>query len=141
MSVSFPNYSDTVLHLAVTNVGNYIEPTNRTFRIMSSIKNNSLLLPNMLAEVSITDMKVQKGLVIPSKAILKDENNQDFVFVAQSSHNEEGVYTVKKVNVTVLEKYEGKSLIEGNSKLKAKQQIVVEGAKGISEDSKVRIKR
>jgi RND family efflux transporter MFP subunit len=140
IEVSFPNYSDTVLHLAVTNVGNYIEPTNRTFRIMSSVKNNKMLLPNMLAEVSITDMKVDKGIVIPTKAILKDENNEDFVFVAEPSAKEEGCYTVKKVNIKVLEKYEGKALIKTGSSLKVNQQIVVEGARGISEESIVRTK-
>lgn len=139
IDVSFPNYSDTVLHLAITNVGNYIEPTNRTFRIMSSIKNNKLLLPNMLAEVSITDLKVEKGIVISSKAILKDENNKDFVFVAEPSKDKEGSYSLKKVNIEVVEKYDGQALIKGSS-LKPGQQIVVEGAKGISEENTVRIK-
>lgn len=139
IDVSFPNYSDTVLHLAITNVGNYIEPTNRTFRIMSSIKNNKLLLPNMLAEVSITDLKVEKGIVISSKAILKDENNKDFVFVAEPSKDKKGSYSLKKVNIEVVEKYDGQALIKGSS-LKPGQQIVVEGAKGISEENTVRIK-
>lgn len=133
--VSFPNYMDTAIHLKVTNVGNYIEPTNRTFRIMSSIKNNSFLLPNMLAEVAITDMEVANGIVIPSKGILKDQNNLDFVFVATKKGKN---YEISKVNVVVLKKYKGESLIKEG--LEENQLVVSEGARGISEGDVVRDK-
>ena len=131
--VSFPNYMDTAIYLQVTNVGNYIEPTNRTFRIMSTIKNNSFLLPNMLAEVAITDFEVENGLVIPSKSILKDRDNKDFVFVAKKS---EGNYKITKVNVIVIKKYNGESLIKEG--LKENQLVVVEGARGVAEGDVVR---
>ena len=131
--VSFPNYMDTAIYLQITNVGNYIEPTNRTFRIMSTIKNNSFLLPNMLAEVAITDFEVENGLVIPSKSILKDRDNKDFVFVAKKS---EGNYKITKVNVIVIKKYNGESLIKEG--LKENQLVVVEGARGVAEGDVVR---
>lgn len=137
--VSFPNYKDTVLDLKVTNVGNYIEPTNRTFRIMSTVKNNKMLLPNMLAEVSITDMSVDNGLVISSKAILKDQDNSDFVYVA--TPNDKDGYTVRKVTVKVIEKFEGKALIDPSSELKEGQSIVLEGAKGIIDGDDVVTKK
>lgn len=140
IKVSFPNYKDTTMHLTVTNVGNYIEPTNRTFRIISSIKNNKLLLPNMLAEVRITDMHVDKGIVIASKAILKDENNKDFVFVAEPNKKKKGTYSVSIVFVKVVEKFDGKALIDGSTTLKKGQFIVVEGAKGIDKNTIVRDK-
>ncbi|HIP32092.1 MAG TPA: efflux RND transporter periplasmic adaptor subunit [Crocinitomicaceae bacterium] len=133
--VSFPNYMDTSILLKVTNVGNYIEPTNRTFRIMSSIKNNSFLLPNMLAELAITDMEIENGIVIPSKGILKDQDNLDFVFVATKKGNN---YEITKVNVVVLKKYRGESLIKEG--LKESQLIVSEGARGVSEGDIVRNK-
>lgn len=133
--VSFPNYMDTSITLKVTNVGNYIEPTNRTFRIMSTIKNNSFLLPNMLAEVAITDVDVESGIVIPSKSILKDQDNKDFVYVAKASKNN---YIVTKTNVQVLNKYKGESLIE--SGLEVGQFVVTGGARGISEGDIVRNK-
>lgn len=133
--VSFPNYMDTSITLNVTNVGNYIEPTNRTFRIMSTIKNNTFLLPNMLAEVAITDLEVEKGIVIPSKSILKDQNNNDFVYVAKANKNN---YMVSKKNVQVLNKYRGESLIEKG--LEEGQFIVSEGARGISDGDIVRNK-
>ncbi len=137
IKVSFPNYSDTVLNLTVTNVGNYIEPTNRTFRIMSSIKGNKQLLPNMLAEVSITDMKVDNGIVISSKAIMKDQDNKDFIFIAEK--NGDG-FSVKKKIIKVIEKFEGRALVDAQSGLKEGQMVIVEGAKGVDEGDTVRNK-
>jgi len=141
--VSFPNYSDTTIDLHVTNVGNYIEPTNRTFRIMSTIKNNKYFLPNMLAEVNVTDMAVENGLVIPSVSILKDQKSNDFVFIAKPYTGEDGVknlYLVTKKIIEVIEKYEGAALIDPVSGLKKGEFVVVGGAKGISDGNIVRIK-
>ena len=134
--VSFPNFKDTTIELLVSNVGNYIEPTNRTFRIMANIKKNSLLLPNMLAEVRITDMNVKDGIVIPSKSILKDQDNHDFIYVARNGKN--GEYKVSKVNITVIEKYNGEALIKSSKDLTIGEMVVIEGAKGITDGDIVR---
>lgn len=140
IKVSFPNYSDTSVNLKINNVGNYIAPTNRTFRIKASIFNNDYFLPNMLAEVSITDMEVKDGLVIPARSILKDQNNNDFVFVA-TPYKKEGkdLYQVKKTLINVIERFEGEALIE-TSEIKDGANIVVEGARGVANNDIVRIK-
>ncbi len=141
--VTFPNYSDTSLTLKVTNVGNYIEPTNRTFRIMANIPNNKLLLPNMLAEVSITDMYVDSGMVVPSKSILKDQDNNDYLFVTSPAgkQNESGqkTFQVTQINVEIIERFEGQALIKTTDKLKAGDRVVVDGARGIADKEYVRI--
>jgi len=153
--VSFPNYTDTTLELKVSNVGNYIEPTNRTFRVMAKVPNNKLLLPNMLAEVSITDMNIAEGMVIPSKSVLKDQNNNDFIFIAREegtstdeksdkkekptkTEKGEKSYKVYKIEVVVIERFEGEALIETTSALKAGDKVVIEGARGIADGNTVR---
>ncbi|MFT5859295.1 MAG: membrane fusion protein (multidrug efflux system) [Flavobacteriaceae bacterium] len=140
IQVSFPNYSDTVMNLEITNVGNYIEAANRTFRVRSKIKNNDFFLPNMLAEVSITDFSVDKGMVIPSVSILKDRANKDFVYVADDIDSTENHYKVRMVYVEVINKFEGEALITTSEKFDETTSIVVEGAKGIANDDIVRIK-
>lgn len=140
INVSFPNYTDTSVTLKVNHVGNYIEPTNRTFRIKASITNNDYFLPNMLAEVAITDLDVANGLVIPSRAVLKDQENNDYVYVA-AKYKKEGdvqLYQVKKVVIDVIEQYQGESLIKPNG-IKEGSTVVVEGARGVSNDEIVRI--
>jgi len=136
MTVTFPNYSDTAILLKVTNVGNYIEPLNRTFRIKSTIENNTFFLPNMLAEINITDLHVDNGTVIPSEAILKDQDNNDYVYII---NKEKGKSVAKKKVIQVIEHYEGKTLIK-DGVLKAGEQVVVKGARGITENTIVTIK-
>jgi len=137
IQVSFPNYMDTTIDLTVTNVGNYIEPVNRTFRIMSTISNNSFLIPNMLAEVSIIDYQRKGAIVIASKSILKDKDNMNYVFVAKKSGEN---YVVEKANIIVLNKYKGASLIKDDNVINAMDLIVLDGARGIAVGDTVRSK-
>jgi len=137
MKVTFPNYLDTIIELKVTNVGNYIEPLNRTFRIMSTVKNNAFLLPNMLAEISITDMAVEDGFVIPSASVLKDQNNNDFIYLIKKA--DKG-YVVSKTPIRVIEKFKGEALIEANENISEGLMVVVEGARGITDEDIVRTK-
>lgn len=136
--VTFPNYADTSIILKITNVGNFIEPTNRTFRIMATLPNNSVFLPNMLAEVSITDMNVPNGTVIPSKSILKDQDNKDFIYIASLVKGKKE-YTVKKVFVDVIGIFDGEALIEPSKDIKKGQKVVTDGARGIADGDQVRI--
>ncbi len=138
IEVTFPNFSDTVLYLKVKTIGNFIEPTNRTFRISAIVKGNKDLLPNMLADISITDFFIEKGLVIPTKCILKSQDNGDFVWVAILSSK--GNYKVKKVPVELLSNQNGFALIKDNSSIKNGTKVIVDGARGITEKDQVRIK-
>jgi RND family efflux transporter MFP subunit len=130
--VTFPNYEGHSVELTITNVGNYIEPTNRTFRIVASVDKNELLLPNMLAEIHITDVSVDNGMVIPSECIQQDQDNNAFVYILDGK-------TVKRVKVIVISSFEGNTLIETNAALKDKQ-VVTKGAKGVVEGPEVRVK-
>ena len=139
MEVSFPNFKDTTVTVKVTNVGNYIEPTNRTFRIQAKLPNNKIFLPNMLAELSITDMKMPNATVVPAISIMKDQNNQDFMYKAKLISP--GKYRIAKIDVEVIEKYDGRANIRVTKGfLKPGDLIVTEGSKGITEQDIVRNK-
>lgn len=140
IEVTFPNFKDTAINLSVTNVGNYIDPTNRTFRIKSTVKNNSLLLPNMLAEIHVTDMKVDNALIVPSTSILKGHDNSDFVYVARPNGKKSNEYSISKVAVKLIEKYNGEAYISCEQKLNAQDFVVTEGSRGITEKDIVRTK-
>lgn len=137
--VRFPNYKDTTLELSVTHVGNYIDPTNRTFRIMANLKNNRVFLPNMLAELEVTDINSPNALVVPSKSILKSQKNEDYIYLAERAKG--GKYLAKRISVELVDKYNGQAHIRvKNSKVKAGQQLIVDGARGISDKDLVRTK-
>lgn len=138
IQVSFPNFNNTILNLKVNTVGNFIEPTNRTFRIAAKVSGNKELLPNMLAELRITDFTVENGLVIPAKSILKSQDNSDYVWVALPSSK--GNFKVQKIAVELIENQDGEALIKDNAAIKKGTKIIVEGARGITEKDQVRIK-
>ncbi len=138
LNVSFPNYEFPDMQVKVTKVANYIEPTNRTFKIRSTVTNNKTLLPNMLAEVKITDLIVEDGLVIPAKSILKSSDNRDFVWLAKKQNN--GNYSVKKVYIELVAKQDKAALIEKNAEIEDGSLLIVDGARGITEKDLVRSK-
>ncbi|MDB3907224.1 efflux RND transporter periplasmic adaptor subunit [Crocinitomicaceae bacterium] len=136
MMVAFPNYGDMTMDLKVETVGNYIEPTNRTFRIKTTVKNNKELLPNMLAEISITDLSVENGIVIPAQAILIDQESNDYVYIVDEKDGEK---MAKKVNIKVIERYQGRALIKEGA-ISPGQTVVVKGARGIGNGTIVQTK-
>lgn len=130
-----PTLDDT-LELTINSIGNYIHPTNRTFRIQADVKENELLLPNMLAELHVTDLKLDSAVIVPATSILKSQKNEDYVFVLKEK---EDAYTVEKVIVRVISKHKGSAAVEVvNGKLKKGDQVVIEGGRGITEADIVR---
>lgn len=136
VEMTFPSLDDTTIISAITTKGNYIDPTNRTFRIQIEIKNNKILLPNQFAEVKVTDFSRKEAIVINSESILQDTRNNNYVYRLISS-DEPGIYGVEKIFITVIKKFEGQACIQGD--LNGGDLLVVKGAKGITDTDLVTI--
>jgi len=138
IQVEIPSLSDTIIPISISQIGNYIHPTNRTFRVQGVLKNNKLLLPNMLARMKISDYTNENALVIPSEAVLRDKDNNSYVYVAVK----EGKNLVaKRFEVDLVETYNGQAEIRISPEgLRAGMTIVVKGAKGLSDNDLLRIK-
>jgi multidrug efflux pump subunit AcrA (membrane-fusion protein) len=79
-------------------------------------------------------------LVISSSAIIKDPENNDFIYVATKKKGNN--YSIRKVIVQVIEKFDGEAYVKVlEGKLKAGDLVVTEGAKGITEKDVVGIKK
>ena len=92
----------------------------------------------MLVEVEITDLKIDSGLVIPSKSILKNQENRDYIWVL--SEKEDNIYSVSQVFIEVITSYNGEALINKSESLKEGMLIIESGARGITKKDVVRIK-
>lgn len=132
----FPSLNDTTIVSVVSNKGNYIDPTNRTFRVQMEVKNNTLLLPNQFVKVNVTDFTRKEAFVVNAEAILQDTDNNNYIYRLTKS-KEEGVFEVEKIFVNVVKKFKGMACIEGN--VAEGDLIVMEGAKGITEADQVKI--
>jgi RND family efflux transporter MFP subunit len=118
----------------VRQIGNFINPNNRSFGIEVSIPNpENLLRPNQVAKLKVIDYTVKNAIVVPSNVIQEDGKGNQFVFVATNSDGKTA--TAKKAMVTI-----GKSsdnVTEILSGLSAKDIIVIEGVNTISEGMKL----
>lgn len=67
----------------VTEVGSAADAASRAFTIKIALPNPRLLIrPGMIAEVTLASNQAKKALVLPTEAILRDPDNQSYVFVA-----------------------------------------------------------
>lgn len=118
----------------VRQVGNFINPNNRTFGIEVSVPNpENLLRPNQVAKLKIIDYVSKDTVVVPTNVIQEDGKGDKYVYVVEGSNGKTG--TAKKVIVSV-----GKSsdnVTEILSGLSANDVIVTEGVNTISEGMKL----
>ena len=75
----FPSIGKNI-QAKINQVGNFINPNNRSFKIRINIENpNNELKANLLADVKINDFK-EPGIVIPTKLIQRDRVGKTFVY-------------------------------------------------------------
>jgi RND family efflux transporter MFP subunit len=118
----------------IRQVGNNINPNNRSFGIEVSVPNtDNLLRPNQVAKLKITDYTNAKAVVVQSNVIQEDADGNQFVFEVSSVKGKTGI--AKKVIVKV-----GKTsdnFTEILSGLEPKTVLVGDGVKTVSEGMKL----
>ncbi|MGB1247241.1 MAG: efflux RND transporter periplasmic adaptor subunit [Chitinophagales bacterium] len=120
----------------VESVGQNISTGNRTFKVIASIANSkNELKPNMLADIKINDLSLEKAIAIPSK-LIQESSHDYFVFVAQTDSTNGKTIATKKV-VVPGESYDGNTVIETG--LEAGDLVIDEGYRTVLEGSLVEI--
>ena len=118
----------------VRQVGNFINPDNRSFGIEVSVPNpENLLRPNQVAKLKITDYVNNEAIVVPTNVIQEDGEGNKFIITVINTNGKTG--TAKKVLVKT-----GKSsdnVTEIISGLHSNDVIVTEGVNTISDGMKL----
>ena len=133
--VIFPNINKTY-DSEISMTGNYINPSNRSFRIIVDIDNKKhLVKPNQIAVLNLLDFE-QNGVVIPTNVILNGPDGNSFVYSVSA---DSGTSIVKKVIVKKGPSYNNETLIiEG---LNSNSVVVNKGSRSIQDGQKVRIEK
>tara|TARA_B100000989_G_C19510164_1_gene458575 strand:+ start:520 stop:1650 length:1131 start_codon:yes stop_codon:yes gene_type:complete len=127
----FPSI-DKKINTKVDQVGNYINPNNRSFKVRMNVNNtDGTLKANLLADVKISDFK-EVGIVIPSNLIQKDRMNKPFVYILVE---EDKFFRVKKSYIIEKISYENESFISEG--LEADALIVDKGSRLVKGDETV----
>jgi membrane fusion protein, multidrug efflux system len=118
----------------VRQIGNFINPNNRSFGIEVSVPNpDNLLRPNQVAKLKVIDYVSKNAVVVPTNVIQKDGKKNDFVYTVANSNGKTGV--AKKVIVTTGQSSD--NVTEILSGLDADATIVTEGMNTISDGMKL----
>lgn len=121
----------------VRQVGNYINPNNRTFSIEIALPNpDNLLRPNQVAVLKIEDYKNPKALLLPENILQETADGSKIVYVVNKiASNNTAKVTQKKIELG----YTSGSFVEVKSGLVSGEMVVTDGAKSLKDGIAVEI--
>ena len=134
VQIEFPSL-DINTEAKINQVGNFINPENRTFKIRVEIENNEKLYkPNLLAIISIRDFQQDSAIAVPSEYIMADANAKQYVFIV---FEENKTTRAKKTYIETGPTHNGQTLIING--LKENDLLITEGARSVTDNEIVTI--
>ncbi|MGB4742238.1 MAG: efflux RND transporter periplasmic adaptor subunit [Flavobacteriaceae bacterium] len=122
----------TSIEASVSQVGNFINPSNRSFKMRIDLKNpNNELKANLLADIKINDFKAN-GTIIPTRLVQRDRDNKTFVYTIEPKENN---HKVIKTYVTEVMNYDNQSYISDG--LVPNSILVDKGARLVNNNEEV----
>lgn len=136
VEVYFPVLGET-LNTKVDQVSNFINPSNRTFKITILIKNKEKLIkPNLTAKIKINDYTNEQAILIPQSIISENSLGEQYIFIAQNI-NKDNEATAKKMIVKT-GKTQG-DFVEVLEGVASNDIIINEGARNVKDGQNVKI--
>ena len=122
---------------SVNQTGNFINPSNRTFRIEVPVENfDNRIKQNLDAKIKINIYKKDDAIVIPLRIVREDALGKNFVYIMLED-NKEGVYLTSKQFITLGNKSEDK--VEVTEGLALGDIVVLEGAYSVEDSQRVKL--
>ena len=136
VEVFFPVLGKT-MNTQVRQVGNYINPNNRSFKIEISITNNDRKIkPNLTSRLKINDYSNPKAILIPQSIISENSKGQQYIYAVTDKNAENLAHAQRVIVETGLTQGD---YIEITSGLDAGAEIIQEGSRNIKAGQKVKI--
>ncbi|MCH3883466.1 efflux RND transporter periplasmic adaptor subunit [Tenacibaculum aquimarinum] len=136
VKVSFPVLGASLVS-KVRQVGSFINPNNRSFKIEVPVKNkDGNVKPNLTAKLQINDYTDAKAVLIPQSIISENASGEQFIYVIKDKNaNQEA--TAERI-VIVTGKTQG-DLIEVLANLPVGTEIIEEGARSVNNGQTVKV--
>jgi len=135
VEVELPVLGDKI-QTKVAQVGSFINPANRTFKVEIPISNESKMIkPNLTAKIRINDYTNERALLIPQSIISENSRGQEYLYVIDKKVNNLGV--AKRVIIET-GKTEG-DFIEVLEGIGNGAEIILEGARSIKDGQEVKV--
>lgn len=86
VNVFFPALDIELKELSVKRIGKYVNPVNRTVMLEVTIpKPEENMVPNLMTVMNVRDYRNEKAIVVPSSVILKDANQDSYVYLLKDN--------------------------------------------------------
>ena len=136
VEVYFPILNKTFAS-KVSQVSNYINPGNRTFKITINIPNkNKSIKPNLTAKIKINDYSSNEAILIPQSIISENAMGEQYIFIATKTGIDDEAIAKKTIIKLGKTKGDFVEIIEG---LKNDAIVISEGARSIKDGQNVTI--
>ena len=137
VEIYFPVLEKTI-QARIRQVGNFINPANRAFKIEIGVPNSSGdIKPNLTARLKINDYTSKKAILIPQSIISENAKGQQYVYLA--SDKQDNKYAIAKKTIISTGKTQG-DFIEVLETIASGTEIISEGARSVNDGQKVEIK-
>ena len=135
VEVNFPILNQT-MQSTIRQVGNFINPNNRSFKIEIDVPNsNGNIKPNLTARLKLNDYTNPKAILIPQSIISENAEGAQFVYVVTDKKDQKAI---AKRRIIETGKTQG-DLIEVVKNLPADAEIIIEGARSVNNGQVVKV--
>ena len=136
VEVNFPILNET-FHSKIRQVGNFINPSNRSFKIEVSVPNLAgKIKPNLTAKLKLNDYTNTKAILIPQSIISENAKGQQFIYIVKNK--KENNLAVAERLVIETGKTQG-DFIEVIKNLTSDAEIIMEGARSVNNGQVVKV--
>ncbi|MCF6350706.1 MAG: efflux RND transporter periplasmic adaptor subunit [Flavobacteriaceae bacterium] len=119
----------------VAQIGNYIDPENRSFKIRININNrNGTIKPNLLADIKLKDFDAKNAIVIPNNLVQIDGKGKEFVYILKTK---DSINIALKRTIKTKSTYQDMTLIIAG--LELDEILITEGSRFISNNQEIEI--
>jgi len=120
----------------IRQVGDFIDPNNRTFKVEISVPNiDSRIKPNLTAKLNINDYTNNKALLIPQSVISENASGEQYIYVIRDRDGSEAIAEKRTIETGLTQG----DVIEVTGGLENGTEIILEGARSVNDGQKVRI--
>jgi RND family efflux transporter MFP subunit len=120
----------------IRQVGDFIDPNNRTFKVEISVPDNdSSIKPNLTAKLNINDYTNPEALLIPQSVISENASGEQYIYIVKDKQGEDAVAE----KITIETGLTQGDVIEVLNGLESGTEIILEGARSVNDGQKVRI--
>ena len=135
VQVLFPILNKTIT-TKIRQTGNFINPTNRTFKAEISVPNkDQKIKPNLTAKLKINDYTNSSAVMIPQSIISENALGNQYVYVIKKM---KGNYGVANQVIITTGKTQGDQ-IEILTGVSAGDMLIVEGARSVKNGQRIEI--